>query len=156
MRILATSDADTAGPESGQLLSERKTSTSDPRFHGGGGAGGGHGERAGGPRVSHLPEKYAPLLERFRDGKRIGLARAITVVENEQSGFETFLHEVLSAAGPQGARVGRADEPRASGEDRHPRAPLRVDGRDVVDVHLKSDSHGSPIHDRMVHRPAMA
>ncbi|HKK93950.1 MAG TPA: methylmalonyl Co-A mutase-associated GTPase MeaB [Longimicrobiales bacterium] len=59
-----------------------------------------------------VAEKYQPLLERFRDGKRIGLARAITVVENEQSGFEAFLHEVLSA-GPQGARVGVTGPPGA-------------------------------------------
>ena len=45
------------------------------------------------------------LLERFRAGKRAGLARAITVVENESPGFEGFLHEVLSA-GPRAARVG--------------------------------------------------
>jgi len=60
-----------------------------------------------------VAEKYQPLLQRFRDGKRIGLARAITVVENEQSGFETFLHEVLSAAGPRGARVGVTGPPGA-------------------------------------------
>jgi len=62
--------------------------------------------------IDHLPEKYAPLLERFRDGKRIGLARAITVVENEQSGFEAFLHHAL-APGPQATRVGITGPPGA-------------------------------------------
>lgn len=60
----------------------------------------------------NVAEKYLPLLERFRDGKRTGLARAITVVENEQQGFEAFLHEVLSA-GPRAARVGVTGPPGA-------------------------------------------
>jgi len=59
-----------------------------------------------------VADKYLPLLERFRGGQRIGLARAITVVENEQSGFEAFLHEVLST-GPRGARVGVTGPPGA-------------------------------------------
>jgi LAO/AO transport system kinase len=59
-----------------------------------------------------VDERYLPLLERFRDGKRAGLARAITVVENEQTGFEGFLHEVLSV-GPSAARVGITGPPGA-------------------------------------------
>jgi LAO/AO transport system kinase len=35
------------------------------------------------------------LLQRFREGKKIGLARAISLVEDESPGFQTFLHEVL-------------------------------------------------------------
>jgi len=40
------------------------------------------------------PEIQA-LLERFREGKKIGLARAISLVEDERPGFQQFLHEVL-------------------------------------------------------------
>lgn len=36
------------------------------------------------------------MLERFRLGKRVGLARAISLVENQAPGFETFLHYALS------------------------------------------------------------
>ena len=52
------------------------------------------------------------LLERFRAGQRLALARAISLVENGRPGFEAFLHEVhgdLGAAhrvgitGPPGA-----------------------------------------------------
>ncbi len=35
------------------------------------------------------------VLERFRAGKKVGLARAISLVENERPGFQTFLHTVL-------------------------------------------------------------
>ena len=59
-----------------------------------------------------VEERYLPLLERFRAGKRTGLARAITVVENEQRGFEAFLHEVLKV-GPGAARVGVTGPPGA-------------------------------------------
>ncbi|MDT8368045.1 MAG: methylmalonyl Co-A mutase-associated GTPase MeaB [Longimicrobiales bacterium] len=59
-----------------------------------------------------IDTRHVPLLERFREGKRAGLARAITVVENEQTGFEAFLHEVL-AAGPRAARVGVTGPPGA-------------------------------------------
>ena len=42
------------------------------------------------------------LLERFQEGKRIALARAISLVENERPGFQAFLHEVVSR-GPEAA-----------------------------------------------------
>ena len=35
------------------------------------------------------------LLQRFREGKKLGLARAISLVEDEGPGFQTFLHAVL-------------------------------------------------------------
>ncbi len=62
--------------------------------------------------TADVEARYLPLLERFRAGKRTGLARAITVVENEQRGFEAFLHEVLSV-GPRAARVGVTGPPGA-------------------------------------------
>ena len=35
------------------------------------------------------------LLERFRTGQKVGLARAISLVEDERPGFQAFLHAVL-------------------------------------------------------------
>lgn len=35
------------------------------------------------------------LLHRFKEGKKLGLARAISLVENERPGFQAFLHAVL-------------------------------------------------------------
>ncbi len=40
------------------------------------------------------PENQA-LLERFKAGKRIALARAISMVEDERPGFQAFLHAAL-------------------------------------------------------------
>jgi len=62
--------------------------------------------------TSTVPERYTSLLERFRAGRRTGLARAISVVENERPGFENFLHEVL-ATGPRASRVGITGPPGA-------------------------------------------
>ena len=57
------------------------------------------------------PENQA-LLERFSDGKVLGLARAITVVENERAGFQELLHTVMER-GPQTKRVGFTGPPGA-------------------------------------------
>ena len=35
------------------------------------------------------------LLKRFRAGEKVGLARAISLVENERPGFQAFLHTIL-------------------------------------------------------------
>lgn len=52
------------------------------------------------------------LLERFRAGKKVGLARAISLVENERPGFHAFLHAVLAT--PRfGRRVGLTGPPGA-------------------------------------------
>jgi LAO/AO transport system kinase len=42
-----------------------------------------------------LPEEMETLLDRFRRGEKVGLARAISVVENERPGFQDFLHHAL-------------------------------------------------------------
>lgn len=42
-----------------------------------------------------LSLENAALLERFREGKKVGLARAISMVENGLPGFQAFLHAVL-------------------------------------------------------------
>lgn len=52
------------------------------------------------------------LLERFWAGKIAALARAITTVENERSGFQDFLHAVLKG-GPSTARIGFTGPPGA-------------------------------------------
>ncbi|HEX2092624.1 MAG TPA: methylmalonyl Co-A mutase-associated GTPase MeaB [Longimicrobiaceae bacterium] len=52
------------------------------------------------------------LLEQFRAGKRLALARAISIVENGQPGFETLLHELHSDLG-RAQRVGVTGPPGA-------------------------------------------
>lgn len=52
------------------------------------------------------------LLEGFAEGRRIALARAISVVENERPGFQDLLHRVL-ARGLKGERVGLTGPPGA-------------------------------------------
>ena len=61
--------------------------------------------------VSLSPD-VATLLKRFRTGKVLGLARAISVVENERAGFQDLLHTVM-AEGPKAARVGFTGPPGA-------------------------------------------
>lgn len=62
--------------------------------------------------TSSLSGPLATTLERFREGKVPALARAISVVENERSGFQDLLHIVMSD-GPQAARVGFTGPPGA-------------------------------------------
>jgi len=50
---------------------------------------------ADGAAAPGLSVENAALLERFRDGKKVGLARAISMVENGHPGFQAFLHAVL-------------------------------------------------------------
>lgn len=57
-------------------------------------------------------DEHQALLKRFFDGKVLGLARAITVVENERAGFQELLHTVM-ASGPQTKRVGFTGPPGA-------------------------------------------
>ena len=57
-----------------------------------------------------LPEELGSLLESFQAGKRTALARAISLIENERSGFQGFLHRVL-AVGPRARRVGVTGPP---------------------------------------------
>mgnify|MGYP001029983070 FL=1 len=52
------------------------------------------------------------LLKGFAEGRRIALARAISVVENERPGFQELLHQVL-ARGLKGERVGITGPPGA-------------------------------------------
>ena len=51
------------------------------------------------PTAPHLRRELTleaqALLERFQGGKKVGLARAISLVENGRPGFQAFLHAVL-------------------------------------------------------------
>ena len=58
------------------------------------------------------PDTHASLLERFREGKAVALARAISVVEDERPGFQELLHALL-ARGPRAVRVGLTGPPGA-------------------------------------------
>ncbi len=59
-----------------------------------------------------LSQGLEDVLERFRARQRIGLARAISVVEDEREGFEALLHRVL-AGGLEARRVGITGPPGA-------------------------------------------
>ena len=63
------------------------------------------------PRSAPEPD-LDTLLEGFAEGRRIALARAISVVENERPGFQELLHRVL-ARGLRGERVGLTGPPGA-------------------------------------------
>ncbi|MBB4635277.1 methylmalonyl Co-A mutase-associated GTPase MeaB [Longimicrobium terrae] len=54
----------------------------------------------------------ADLLERFRDGKRTALARAISIVEDARPGFERILHELFGDMG-RAHRIGITGPPGA-------------------------------------------
>ena len=59
-----------------------------------------------------LNPAVAQTLERFREGKALALARAISIVENEREGFQELLHTVMEA-GPKAMRVGLTGPPGA-------------------------------------------
>jgi LAO/AO transport system kinase len=59
-----------------------------------------------------LSSENSSLLERFRQGEKVGLARAISLVESGGPGFQAFLHAVLGR--PRfGRRVGFTGPPGA-------------------------------------------
>lgn len=64
---------------------------------------------------TELPSELVPLLEGVRSGNRLALARAISHVENERTGFEPFLHALLSMrdGAEGGARIGFTGPPGA-------------------------------------------
>ncbi|CAN5627602.1 methylmalonyl Co-A mutase-associated GTPase MeaB [soil metagenome] len=69
------------------------------------------------PLATELPDSLRPLVEGIRSGNRLALARAISVVENERTGFQALLHTLLSPEGgrdqPPAARVGITGPPGA-------------------------------------------
>jgi LAO/AO transport system kinase len=62
--------------------------------------------------AAELPASLKAVLEGFRGGKAVSLARAMSVVEDERRGFQSLLH-ILLADGPQAARVGFTGPPGA-------------------------------------------
>ena len=66
---------------------------------------------AGSP-TAPLSEAHRELMERFRAGQRAALARVISIVENQRTGFQALLHEIhprtqgairIGITGPPGA-----------------------------------------------------
>ncbi len=60
-----------------------------------------------------LPPPLEGLLSRFTGGDRSALARAISVVENERTGFQPFLDALLRVTSGGGARAGITGPPGA-------------------------------------------
>lgn len=59
-----------------------------------------------------IPSPLQSLFESFRAGTRVALARAISIIENEQPGFQPFLHRALES-GPRAKRLGLTGPPGA-------------------------------------------
>lgn len=64
------------------------------------------------PETVELGSDLRDLLERFRGGERVALARAISLVEDERPGFQDFLHAVLEG-GLRAGRIGLTGPPGA-------------------------------------------
>lgn len=63
--------------------------------------------------MESLPPALEPLLASFRERRRVALARAISLVENERAGFEAFLDAALRSAPPSARRLGVTGPPGA-------------------------------------------
>jgi len=63
-------------------------------------------------RIDTLDDIDTGLLDRFRAGKIVGLARVISVVEGERPGFQALLHTLMER-GPQAKRLGFTGPPGA-------------------------------------------
>ncbi len=59
-------------------------------------------------RFIDLPPALRPLVEGVRGGNRLALARAISVVENERTGFQPLLHTLLTGVAGAAAEAGEA------------------------------------------------
>jgi len=62
--------------------------------------------------IAALTPELEEVLGRFEAGKRIGLARAISVVEDQRPGFQALLHRALKS-GPVAHRMGFTGPPGA-------------------------------------------
>ena len=62
--------------------------------------------------IAELTPELEEVLSRFEAGKRIGLARAISVVEDQRPGYQALLHRALKS-GPVAHRMGFTGPPGA-------------------------------------------
>jgi LAO/AO transport system kinase len=62
--------------------------------------------------ATSVPPEMTDLLAGFRQGNRVALARTISIVENERSGFQRLLHTILEG-GLSARRVGMTGPPGA-------------------------------------------
>ncbi len=65
------------------------------------------------PSSSVTDPAHLALLDGIREGKRVALARAISVIENERPGFQALLHDLLTRGRSGGARLGITGPPGA-------------------------------------------
>ncbi|TVP53597.1 MAG: methylmalonyl Co-A mutase-associated GTPase MeaB [Gemmatimonadales bacterium] len=65
------------------------------------------------PPETELPPALQTLFDGIREGNRVALARAISVVENERTGFQSLLHALLAEGRQGGARLGITGPPGA-------------------------------------------
>ncbi len=61
--------------------------------------------------MTRLPGELEGLLAEFRKGRRVALARAISLVENERPGFRSFLQALLDEPAEPAIRVGLTGPP---------------------------------------------
>jgi GTPase len=81
------------------------------------------------PDTHTLTPRLVKVLEAFEAGKRIGLARAISAVENHTQGFQGLLHRALGK-GPRAHRVGLTGPPGAGKSSLVAALAERCRGRD--------------------------
>lgn len=62
--------------------------------------------------IQELTEEHAALLRGFREGKRVALTRAISIVENQRPGFRAVLNALHEGIG-RGHRIGITGPPGA-------------------------------------------